>query len=99
MDDHAETEGGFAMNRFSRRTGLKALAAAPFAGAISAQRAGAQSPVPELTAAGQVIVLSNSSPHVTVIDPTSNEVVATNEFPDFPGWTWNDDMNYSDGRL
>jgi DNA-binding beta-propeller fold protein YncE len=87
------------MITFTRRAGLKSLAVAPLAGTLASRSVAAQSPVPELTAAGQVIVLSNSSPQVTMIDPVSNTVVASNAFPDFPGWTWNDDLNYSDDKL
>src|SRR5215218_10283980 len=84
------------MISLSRRAFVAAAAAAPIWGALPG-RALAQTPLPNT--AGQVIVLSNSSPHVTVIDPATLSIVGTKEFPDFPGWTWNDDHNYYDGRL
>lgn len=46
----------------------------------------------------QVIVLSNSSPHVSVIDTGTNRIVKTADIPQMTSWTWNDDNNYSDGR-
>ncbi|HBY98793.1 MAG TPA: hypothetical protein DEP84_33415, partial [Chloroflexi bacterium] len=46
----------------------------------------------------QLFVFSNSSPHVSVIDTETNEVVKTGDLPDFTGWAWNDDNNYFDGQ-
>jgi DNA-binding beta-propeller fold protein YncE len=46
----------------------------------------------------QVIVLSNSSPHVTVVDAQTHRVVKTADIPQMSSWTWNDDNNYYDGR-
>lgn len=46
----------------------------------------------------EIIVLSNSSPHVTVIDGRTHRVVRTADIPQMTAWTWNDDNNYSDGR-
>lgn len=46
----------------------------------------------------QVIALSNSSPHVSVIDGRTHQVVKTADIPQMTSWTWNDDNNYSDGR-
>lgn len=43
-------------------------------------------------------VLSNSSPHVSVIDPETNQVVKTADLPNFTAWAWNDDNNYYDGK-
>lgn len=54
-------------------------------------------PVPQ-AAGGLLYVLSNSSPHVTVIDGSSHEIVRTADLPDFTAWTWNDDNNHFDGR-
>ena len=45
----------------------------------------------------QLFILSNSSPHVTVIDVATNEIVKTQDLPNFTSWTWNDDYNYFDG--
>lgn len=49
-------------------------------------------------ARAQVIVLSNSSPHVTVIDAQMHRVIKTADIPQMTSWTWNDDNNYYDGR-
>jgi YVTN family beta-propeller protein len=84
------------MTSFTRRAFVTTMVTAPVAGALASRTAAAQTPA--ASAAGQVIVLSNSSPHVSVIDPESLAIVATKEFPDFPGWTWNDDYNFYDGR-
>ena len=46
----------------------------------------------------QVIVFSNSSPHVTVIDGQTNQVTKTTDVPQFTSWTWIDDNNYYDGK-
>lgn len=45
----------------------------------------------------QLFILSNSSPHVTVIDVATQEIVKTQDLPNFTSWTWNDDNNYFDG--
>lgn len=46
----------------------------------------------------QVIALSNSSPHVTVIDGQTHQVLKTVDIPQMTSWTWNDDNNYYDGQ-
>lgn len=46
----------------------------------------------------QVIVLSNSSPHVTMIDARAHQVVRTTDIPQMTAWTWNDDNNAYDGK-
>ena len=46
----------------------------------------------------QVIVLSNSTPHVSVIDTRTHQVVRTADIPQMTAWTWNDDNNAYDGR-
>ncbi len=46
----------------------------------------------------QVVVLSNSSPHVSVIDTRTNQVIATADIPQMTSWAWNDDNNYYDGK-
>ena len=48
---------------------------------------------------GDLIVQSNSSPHIAVIDTDTNQVTRTVDIPDFTSWTWNDDNNYFDGKL
>ncbi len=44
-----------------------------------------------------VYVLSNSSPHISVIDTGANQVVKTANIPAFAAWGWNDANNYFDG--
>jgi YVTN family beta-propeller protein len=46
----------------------------------------------------QVIVLSNSSPHITVIDAQTHRLFKTADLPQMTSWTWNDDNNFYDGR-
>jgi len=46
----------------------------------------------------QLYILSNSSPHISVIDTATNDIVETMDMPDFTGWGWNDDNNYFDGE-
>jgi len=46
----------------------------------------------------QVIVLSNSSPHISVIDTRTHQVVRTADIPQMTAWTWNDDNNTYDGK-
>ncbi len=46
----------------------------------------------------QVIVLSNSSPHISVIDAETNAVVRTANLPQMTSWTWNTAKNYYDGK-
>lgn len=46
-------------------------------------------------ARAELYVLSNSSPHVSVIDTATNEVVRSGDITDFTTWTWNDDRNWS----
>ena len=55
-------------------------------------------PSPEQADAAQLFIFSNSTPHVTVIDTQTNQVVKTADIPDFTSWTWNDDNNYFDGE-
>ncbi len=56
------------------------------------------SAAPEKDAKAEVVVLSNSSPNVTVIDGETHRVLRTKDLPGFRSWTWNDDNNYFDGR-
>lgn len=55
-------------------------------------------PVPAQSRRAQVIVLSNSSPHLSVIDTAINRVIKTADIPQMTSWAWNDDNNYYDGR-
>jgi hypothetical protein len=50
------------------------------------------------TGSAQLFVFSNSSPHVSVIDTETNQIIRTEDLPDFTGWAWNDDNNYFDGQ-
>ncbi len=47
----------------------------------------------------QILVLSNSAPHVVVVDGQTHQVVRTADLSDAGTWvwTWNDDNNYFDG--
>ena len=58
-------------------------------------------PTPTSTAAAlvssKIYALSNSSPHVSVIDSDTNQVVQTADVANMTKWTWNDDNNYFDG--
>ncbi len=49
-------------------------------------------------AKAQIIVLSNSSPNVSVVDAETRKVIKTKDLPGFRSWTWNDDNNYFDGQ-
>jgi DNA-binding beta-propeller fold protein YncE len=46
----------------------------------------------------EVVVLSNSSPHVSVIDAKTNQITKTADIPQMTSWAWNDDNNYYDGK-
>lgn len=46
----------------------------------------------------QLFIFSNGSPHISVIDTKTNEIVRTADIPEFTSWTWNDDNNYYDGE-
>ena len=48
--------------------------------------------------AGEILVFSNSSPHVTAIDILTEEISRTGDVDDLVTWAWNDDNNYFDGR-
>ena len=48
--------------------------------------------------AGEILVFSNSSPHVTAIDILTEEVSRTGDLDGLATWAWNDDNNYFDGR-
>lgn len=52
---------------------------------------------PTSAGAAQLVVLSNSSPHVSVIDTETLEVGKTADIADFTSWTWNDDNNHASG--
>ena len=48
--------------------------------------------------AGEILVFSNSSPHVTAIDIRTEEISRTGDLDGFSTWAWNDDNNFFDGR-
>ena len=48
--------------------------------------------------AGEVLVFSNSSPHVTAIDILTEEVSRNADLDGLATWAWNDDNNFFDGR-
>ena len=48
--------------------------------------------------AGEILVFSNSSPHVTAIDILTEEVSRTGDVDGLARWAWNDDNNFFDGR-
>ncbi|MDE2868593.1 MAG: hypothetical protein OXN91_08130, partial [Chloroflexota bacterium] len=48
--------------------------------------------------AGEILVFSNSSPHVTAIDILTEEVTRTGDLDGLATWAWNDDNNFFDGR-
>jgi YVTN family beta-propeller protein len=45
----------------------------------------------------KLLVLSNSSPNITVVDAETNLVLKTADVENLTKWTWNDDNNYFDG--
>jgi YVTN family beta-propeller protein len=69
-----------------------AIATAALLLALAAGAAGQRPP------GAQVIVLSNSSPHLSVIDTRTHEVVRTADVPQMTTWGWNDDNNAYDGK-
>jgi YVTN family beta-propeller protein len=80
-----------------RGIGLVVVLTLALLGGVFAHRAApvtAQASPSPSPAKAQLIVLSNSSPHVSVIDPQTFEVVKTADIPDFTSWSWNDDNNY-----
>ena len=79
-----------------------ALVIAIFSGACSSEEStstsGATAASDSRPATTKYLTLSNTSPHVTVIDAETNLVVNTADIPDLLKWTWNDDNNYFDGQ-
>ncbi len=47
--------------------------------------------------AGELLLLSNDSPHITTIDILTEEVTRTADLEGFTSWAWNDDNNFFDG--
>ncbi len=74
--------------------GLGALAAACGEGAqdaATAEGGGARGDT------GELLLFSNTSPHVTAIDILTEEIVRTSDLEGLTSWAWNDDNNYFDG--
>lgn len=74
-----------------------ALLAAACGGPAAAPSPSA-SPTASPAAKARLYVLSNSSPHISVIDAETRQVVRKTDLPNFTSWTWNDDNNYFDGK-
>jgi len=67
--------------------------------AATAEATAPAAPPPPPPPRAELIVLSNSSPHITVVDAQTNRTTRTADIPDFTSWTWNDDNNFLDGSL
>ncbi len=80
--------------------GVALLAAACGEGGPESSPGGAAGEVAEAPAgdAGEILVFSNSSPHVTAIDILTEEVARTGDVDGLVTWAWNDDNNFFDGR-
>ena len=48
--------------------------------------------------AGEILIFSNTAPHVTAIDILTEEVSRTGDLDGLTTWAWNDDNNFFDGR-
>ena len=96
-DQTAATATGTATEA-ATATGTATEAATATGTATEAATAAATATV-AAAAGGDLIVMSNSSPHISVVDIDSLEVTKTVDIPDFTAWTWNDDNNHFDGRL
>ncbi len=46
---------------------------------------------------GELLLLSNDSPHITTIDILTEEIARTADLEGFTSWAWNDDNNFFDG--
>ena len=80
--------------------GVALLAAACGEGGPESAPAGTAGDVAEAPVgdAGEILVFSNSSPHVTAIDILTEEVTRTGDLDGLATWAWNDDNNFFDGR-
>ena len=80
--------------------GVAMLAAACGEGGPESSPGGAAGDIAEAPAgdAGEILVFSNSSPHVTAIDILTEEVTRTGDLDGLVTWAWNDDNNFFDGR-
>ena len=80
--------------------GVAVLAAACGEGGPESAPGGAAGDVAEAPVgdAGEILVFSNSSPHVTAIDIVTEEISRTGDLDGLAAWAWNDDNNFFDGR-
>lgn len=86
------------MNRLTRGL-LGFLVAACLTYVLLGVPIAAQEPTREPHAGAALLyIFSNSSPHVSVIDTTTNDVIHTADISDFTSWGWNDHNNYFDGE-
>src|SRR5438876_9695324 len=88
------------MTRTARLVASAAAAALLVAacGGPPAAPARSASPTASPAAKARLYVLSNSSPHISVIDAETRQVVRKTDLPRLPPGTWNDDHNYFDGQ-
>ncbi len=78
--------------RPARRVAGSVVSAVFLCAALGASAAWSQAP------RAQVLVLSNSSPHISVIDGQTHQVIRTADVPGLKAWGYNDANNYFDGR-
>ena len=78
--------------------GVAMLAAACGEGAPESAAGEAGEAAADVRDAGEILVFSNSSPHVTAIDILTEEVTRTGDLDGLATWAWNDDNNFFDGR-
>ena len=80
--------------------GVALLGAACGEGGPESARGGTAGDVAEAPVgdAGEILVFSNSSPHVTAIDIVTEEISRTGDLDGLAAWAWNDDNNFFDGR-
>lgn len=94
MDHHAHSQGP--LTRLVVILGL-ALVTAACVGVTPSPAGQTATPGTKPTKA-EVFVFSDSSPHISVIDGQSQQVVKKADIPGFTSWAWNDDNNYFDGK-
>ncbi len=84
--------GGLGLAMLAAACGEGGPASAPRAGAGAAESAAPEGDT------GEILVFSNSSPHVTAIDILTEEISRTGDVDGLAAWAWNDDNNFFDGR-
>lgn len=98
MDAEVQNTTGLTRRAFLRSSSLGLAGLAAGSAFLSAcEQLGIGDADPPATS-GRLFVLSNSAPHVSVIDTATNEVVETADIADFTAWAWNDDNNHFDGQ-